>query len=241
VGKAAFPGAYGHYDDTGSTSSASGPTAAATTAIVATGTNYSDATAASVIAYDEHFPVILTTPTTLAPQAQTTLQSLAIKQVILMGGSVAIANSVATQIEALGISVLRVAGLDFTDTATQLARFELTGASNAAGAEGLGWDLNGGNGNEITIARGDFYSDALAGAAFAALAAGAGHPQPIVLTVDPNDLGLSLTTLLAASGSTLGIAGDGFNSRIFVVNILGGTVAITDNTVAEVLNEISAG
>jgi hypothetical protein len=241
VGTAAFPGAYGHYDDTSSASSPSGPTTKASTAIVATGTTFSDAEAAGVMGYDEHFPVILTTSNTLSPQAQTALQNEAIKQVIVVGGSQSVSNAAVSQIQGLGIAVLRIAGLDFTDTAAQIARFELTGASNSAGVGGLGWDLNAGNGNEITIANGTGFPDALAGSAFAALAAGAGHPQPILLTADPNDLGLPLTGLLAAGGSSFGIADDGFNSRIFVVNVLGGTQSVSDNTVTEALNEISLG
>src|SRR5580658_1994794 len=63
VGTAAFPGAYGagQYDDTTGASSPTGPTTAVPTAIVATGSAFQDATAASVMADAQHFPVILTT------------------------------------------------------------------------------------------------------------------------------------------------------------------------------------
>ncbi len=224
VGTAAFPNAYGSYDDTNGVSSLTGPQTAVRTAIVATGAGFQDATAASVIGDAEHFPVLLTTPTTLSTQAQTALLSLGIGQVILVGGPFALSDTVASQIEGLGISVLRIAGQDYTDTAQELANFELATAPGA----GLGWGAA--NQNQITLARGDFYSDALAGAAFAANIAGPGAPQPILLTLDPNTVGPYLAAFLAASSAS-----------VFTVNILGGTLAITPATASAVLSDLSSG
>ncbi|HEY3844945.1 MAG TPA: cell wall-binding repeat-containing protein [Acidimicrobiales bacterium] len=240
VGTAAFPGAYGNYNHTspeGAASSAPIAAGALPTAIVATGEGYQDATAASVVGYAQNFPVILTTPTTLASQASASLVNDQIKQVILMGGPVAVSDTVVSQIQAMGISVLRIAGQDFTQTAAELALFELNSTVGTSGLEGLGWDAN--NDNEMTLARGDFYSDALAGSAFAAdLADG---PQPILLTTDPNTLGTNLTAFLNLAGSPEGATGDGVPSQIYTINVLGGTVALPNSTLVAALQALAAG
>jgi putative cell wall-binding protein len=239
VGQAAFPGAYGSFNDTTGGESASGPTSAVPTAIVATGESFEDATAASVMGYAKHFPVILTTGEALSSQAQTALVNDNIQQVILVGGPDAVSDATVASIEGLGIDVLRIAGQDYTDTAQELARFELNSSSNSAGPEGLGWDNDGANQNEITLARGDFYTDGLAGAPFAAHEAAG--PQPILLTLDPYDLGVYLPGFLESGGSEVGATGDGENSVILTVNVLGGMDAVAPETVTQALNDISQG
>jgi putative cell wall-binding protein len=118
VGTAAFPGAYGTaYNDTtsvGGNASASGPTTAVPTAIVASGAGFQDAMASSVVAYSKHFPVVLTDPSALSSQATATLTNLNIKQVIVVGGPESVSAADVTAIEAEGISVLRIAGQDAT-------------------------------------------------------------------------------------------------------------------------------
>ncbi len=235
VGKAAFPKAYGNYDDTSGLSSSAGPTTAARTAILATGTSFEDATSASVIAYSEHFPVVLTTPTALASQAAASLTDLGITQVILVGGPLAVSDGVVTQLEGMGITVLRIAGQDYTDTSQELAAFEL---DSSAGA-GLGWDLN--SANQIVLARGDFYSDGLAGAGYAATLAPGGQPEPILLTFDPNTIGNYLSGFLAAGGTPSGFIFDTAGSRINDINVLGGTVAVTPLTLDTALEDIIGG
>ncbi|HWE65735.1 MAG TPA: cell wall-binding repeat-containing protein [Acidimicrobiales bacterium] len=239
VGTAAFPGAYGNFNDTSGLASASGPTTPVPTAIVATGESFADATASSVIGDAEHFPVVLTNPSFMAANTQATLTNLQIKQVILVGGPLAVSNAVVSQMQALGISVLRVAGADYTDTAQELAAFELDSASSGAGPVGLGWDLH--NGDQVTLARGDFYSDGLAGAPFAARAAGTANPQPILLTFDPNTLGTFLSAFLTQGGGDNGFIFDNSGSQINTVNVLGGLQAVTATTVTNALTDIATG
>ncbi|HEY3844946.1 MAG TPA: cell wall-binding repeat-containing protein [Acidimicrobiales bacterium] len=241
IGTAEFPGAYGEYNDTTGMASASGPSDEVPTAIVATGESFEDATSSSVMAYAQHFPVVLTTPDTLASQASASLINDQIKQVVLVGGPLAVSDNVVAQIQALGIAVLRVAGQDATDTAQELARFELNSLSSIAnniGSEGLGWDQN--NNHAVVLARGDFYSDGLAGAPFAALAAGSGHPEPILLTFDPNTLGSFLTGFFNAGGSNGGLFGDD-SSTIDALLVVGGVDAVTPATVQNGLNALSMG
>jgi putative cell wall-binding protein len=239
VGRAAFPDAYGNFNDTDGLASTTGPTTPVPTAIVATGVGFADATAASVAAYAQHFPVVLTAPGSLSTQAQASLVNLHIGQVILVGGPEAVSNGVVTQLESLGIAVLRVAGSDYTDTAQQLAAFELDSATGSAGPVGLAWDVS--NADQVTLARGDFYSDGLAGAAFAARAAGTNDPQPILLTFDPNTLGTYLTNFLNQGGASTGFIFDGSGSRIDTINVLGGDLAVSAATLTEALDQVSAG
>jgi putative cell wall-binding protein len=171
VGTASFTGAYsgtnssggnGMYNDTaGNASTTALSSAPLPTAILATGTGWQDAMSASALSYAERFPILLTTPDALSSQAQSAITALGIHQVIVMGGPLAISNSVVTSLQGMGVSVLRIAGQDYTDTADQLANFEVNTTSNGLG---LGWDPI----NTVTVARGDFYTDGLAGAVVAA-------------------------------------------------------------------------
>ena len=155
-----FQGAYaGPFNDTtGSSGSpaSSAPDTPVTTAILATDQSFTDAASASAVAYSNHFPLLLTGPSSLSPDAVTALTNDAVQQVIVMGGPIAISDNVLSQVEALGISVLRVAGQDFTDTSQLLAQFELNSVNGAGLTNGLDWDPF-----FMTIARGDYYTDAI--------------------------------------------------------------------------------
>jgi hypothetical protein len=244
VGVGTFQGAYGgKYDDvTGDVSpaaySATGPVSGKT-AILATGAGFEDATAASVVGYDELFPVLLTTPTALSPQALAAIQNLGITQVIVVGGSQSVSDAVVSTLATNGVSVLRVAGNDYTDTAQELAQFELNNLTSATSQpEGLGWDAA--SGGQVTLALGDVYQDALAGAAFAAKG-GPGHsgsPQPILLTFDPNTLGTYLTGFLAKAGSSAGLFGTDAHAHVYTVNVVGGTQSVPNATVSAALSAL---
>ncbi len=128
-GSGLFSGAYsasgGLYNDTTGSATSVGPTSNVPTAIVVAGTDWQDAMSVAPEAFKMRFPVILNGPssdTSLDADAQGALTSLGVKQVIVIGGQLALQNSVETQIAALngGISVLRIAGKDATDTAAQI-------------------------------------------------------------------------------------------------------------------------
>lgn len=227
-------GAYaGQYNDTaGNESSTPSATGALRTAIVATGASYQDAAGASVLAYNNQFPVVLTDPNTLSAQAQTTLQALGITQAIVLGGPLAVSTGDVTTIQGLGISVIRVAGSDATDTAQELATFELQStASNA----GLGWST--GWGNKILVARGDFFSDALAGAVLAAH----GHTTPLLLTENPSTVGTPLSGFLNQGGTAAGIDGLGAVGNIQTIQPLGGSLALFFSTLTSMAAAVAAG
>lgn len=252
VGSAALAGAYagvnsssgnGKYNDTsGNASLAPTTTAALPTAILATSQGWQDAESASAMSYAQRFPTLLTDPSALSTQAQSAITSLGIRQVIVMGGPVAISNAVVSTLQGMGVSVLRIAGVDYTDTAAMLANFEV---GTTTGFTGLGWDPN----HTLTVARGDFYTDGLAGAVVAAnggVAYTAGtqpaigsqtapaNPTPLVETFSPSTLGNYLPAFLKQAGSAAGIdnqAGTTAGDQITTLQILGGPLAVTPSQI----------
>lgn len=239
VAKIDLAGAYtnAYNDTTGAESSSPSATGAIRTAIVASGANFPDATAASVIAYRNQYPLLLTDPNTLSSQATTGLQALGIQQVLVLGGPLAVSDADVTGIQALGISVIRIAGQDPTDTAQELASFEL---NNSGSFSGLGWGATAQWGRMILVARGDFYADALAGGVLGHLAG-----TPILLTENPSTVGQYLTAFLNAGGNTAGIDGlnsvPGYSGNIQTIQPLGGPLALHFNALAAMVTAVAVG
>ncbi len=227
-------GAYsGQYNNTAGNESSSPVTSGALrTAIVATGASFQDAAGASVLAFNNQFPMVLTDPNALSTQAQTTLSALGIQQVIVLGGTLAVSAADVTSIQGMGISVIRVAGADATDTAQELATLELQSTTSNAG---LGWSTAWGH--VILVARGDFFSDALAGAVLAAN----GHTTPLLLTENPSTVGAPLTGFLNQGGSAAGIDGLGAVGNIQTIQPLGGSLALFFSTLTAMAGAVAAG
>jgi len=228
VGSVDVPGAYtGMYNDT---TGNNGTTAAdavtgVKTAILAVGTNFPDAMAASAMAYNEHLPVLLTETDSLAPEAESAIVNLGIQQVIVMGGPLAISNNVVTQLMGLGVSTFRIAGIDATDTAQLLAQFELN-TTNASGvADGLAWTPAKG----LVVSRGDYYTDALSASEFAG-----SNETPIVLTENPTTVGQYLTSFLNTVG-TVGYSG----TTVYQYQVIGGPLAIAPATMTTISNALA--
>lgn len=225
-------GGLGRYNDTaGNASPAPGVSATLPTAIVATGKSFQDAEAAAVLSYADRLPILLTTPTALSPQVSSVISSLGIKQVIVMGGPLAVSDKVVSSLELLGVSVLRIAGHDAMDTAVQLADFEL---GSQAGHLGAGWTGTG----RIAVARGDSFTDALAGAI---VAAGGGvtnehAPEPLLLCEGPSTVGSYLAAFLTEAGRT-GVGGNAAD-RVTSLTVLGGPRAVTPSAVTKMTGEL---
>src|SRR5579875_3470642 len=240
VGAIDIAGAYANQynDTTGNDSSAPEAAGALRTAIVASGANFPDASSASVMAYHDKFPLVLTDPNSLSTQAASTLSALGIQQVIVLGGPLAVSNADVSSIMGMGISVIRVAGQDATDTAIQLASLELN--QQGTTFSGLGWGAPGTWNNTVLVARGDFYSDALAGSVLAAI-----HATPLLLTENPSTLGAYLPGFLNAGGSAGGIDGlnavVGSSGNIQTVQPLGGPLALNASTLSSVVVDVADG
>ena len=234
-GSLSFASAYAGVDATGgdgkyNTTAGLGSSAPSTsgllrTAIVVTGRGFQDAEAASTLAYADELPILLTTPSSLSAQASSAIAALGVKQVVLMGGQLAVSNSVVSALESLGVSVLRIAGQNYTATAVELAQFETSPAGT-----GLGWTGTGG----LTVARGDFYTDGLAGALVAADGPGASAPEPLLLTLDPTTVGTALGAFLRTAGMT-GIGG----AKVTRLTILGGPLALSQTAVNAMTEDLS--
>jgi hypothetical protein len=241
----AYPGAYigNAYNDTSGISAspaASAPDFPVTTAILATDNGFQDAASASALSYGGEVatngvtggkiaalpptPLLLTGQATLAPEAAAAILNLGIQQLIVMGGPVAISDTVVQQVEALGVAVLRIAGQDFQDTSQLLAQFELNTTNVAGQATGLGFSGPTKGTQALSFARGDYYSDAIVAAEVAS-----GVSSPILLTENPTTVGPELTTFLGIEGNPATAYG-GKGSTVSTENIFGQYLAITGAT-----------
>jgi len=226
------------YNNTGGSSSPSTTTVTAgagQTAIVASGeyASYQDGIASGPLSYKDGLPLILTQPGGLDAGAMQILISGGFKQVILLGGPLAVSNAVETQLTnsvangGAGVAVFRVAGSDATDTAQLLASLETSGTT----ANGFGFSPtdSGGdaNGGGVLIARGNGFQDALAAAPYA----GSIGNTPILLTENATTLGAPLTGYLKAQGA----------AGTFSVQALGGPISVTPAVQDAAINAEVAG
>jgi len=172
------------------------------TALLATGENFPDALTGGPVAYADSFPTLLTETATLAPEASGAMDNLAIKHVIVLGGPLAVSDTVVSQVQAKGITVERLAGQNRQQTATAISDFELS----RLGFPGI----------HVNLARGDNFPDALAGGPH-----GGHEGAAILLTSTPDSLGADTDAYLRAHTST-----------IASIDVFGGPLAVSDATVA---------
>ena len=105
------------------------------TAIVASGDVFADALVAGPFAAYGSHPVLLTAPDELNDGVAGYLSEADIEHVVLMGGTAALASSVETSIEGLGVSVTRLAGATRYDTAVKAADLVDDRYSDTAGKD----------------------------------------------------------------------------------------------------------
>jgi putative cell wall-binding protein len=230
------PAAFGPFAAGGAFNSTSGmstagptPGGPVNTALLVTGENFQDAMVASVPAYGGDFispigttgpmPLIATTPGSLSPQAVNAIFNQHIGQVLVIGGPLAVSDNVMNQLAALGVYSVRIAGIDNTETSTQLASFEL---SPSLGMGYLNWDFDwdayvnrtAGNINfnqngqisarVVLMTRGDYFADAMSAAAVLSVHNGRfTNPQkfPLIATVNPSTLGPAVTAFLTGAST----------------------------------------
>lgn len=225
-------GGTGRYNDTAGKGTAA-PSGSVPTAILATAQGFQDAQSASVIAYHAALPLLMTAPDTLSTTAVAAIETLGIKQVILMGGQEAVSNTVeAALVQETGVSVLRIAGTDYTDTAAELAKFE-----DAKSTAGLGWTP----GHRVMVARGDFFSDGIAGAVLDSqhntATGAAGTVRPLLLTENPSEVGTFLTAFLNVAGHT-GID-ETAAKHITALTVLGGPLAVSTTAISAMEHDLT--
>jgi hypothetical protein len=231
----------GMYNTTGGLSSAPTTSTPVPTAILASGAEFQDAMAASTLSYWRKstpgqagisLPIVLTSPTSLTATAAGALATTGAKQVIVMGGTLAVANSVVTTLESDGIEVLRIAGKNYTGTAAELAKLEY----GSAGHKGLGWTSH-----KDAVARGNGFTDGLVGAVVAGNTTPnyygtTTQPEPLLLTLNPTTVGATLTAFLKAYGKTGPAATAG---TVTSLQIFGGPLAVSPAVISKMQTDIS--
>ncbi|GAC1604014.1 MAG: hypothetical protein NVS3B21_32960 [Acidimicrobiales bacterium] len=178
------------------------------TALLARGDNFPDALGAGPVAFHRHFPVVLTDPASLSPQALKVLKDDGIEQVIILGGTAAISSNVEQQVAAAGITTLyRANGTDRSDTSRLLADYAITnlGFANA----------------QFTVASGD---DAFIGAD--ALASGPFSGQ--------KDAPLLVTNTIGDAGRVTQFYAENYSAETSG-SAVGGQVPLPDSTLAQII------
>ena len=84
--------------------------------IVATGDSFPDALSAAPIAGTMKCPVVLTSGTSLSPEAANEIRRLGADLAFIVGGTASVSPSVQNSIESLGVTVSRLAGSDRVET-----------------------------------------------------------------------------------------------------------------------------
>lgn len=110
------------------------------TAFVVRGDNFADAVIAGPATFGPRdtagaFPILLAQRDRLPESVISSLQSLGITNVVIVGGASVVSDATKRQIEALGVTTFRVAGADRYGTATALANF----LSAPVAIGGFGW------------------------------------------------------------------------------------------------------
>ena len=194
------------------------------TALVATGEVFADALSAGPLAYTGEHPILLTPRSSLDQRVSQFLRSSRTEHVIILGGSAAVSGSVERAIEALGISVDRLFGVDRYATAVRVGE-ELLGDNPPQRCFA---------GDEVGLAYGRKSPDAItSGPLLGELCA------PLLLT-DVRDLPRSTSDYLESDEYATGDADGDLRITIF-----GGTAAVSrtaenDAVRAARLREISA-
>lgn len=259
----ATPGAYGMYNS-GASESTSGPTSSPVTAILADANEFQDALASSPLASAYNVPVLLTPGGQgLDSNAAAAIDNLHVNQVIIVGGSDAVSDQVVTQLEGMGVSVLRIAGTTFDATANELAQFETNdyqapnpSSSAPTTVDGLDSAAKSYTGDSLTVgtSRGDAYQDALSSSQVLG-EGGVGLVDPLLLNDGTSTLSTGTAAFLTSHGtapngtfvvytaptSTTNTTGTPMPESVLGDVVFGGSLAQTPALVQSELNDIAAG
>lgn len=126
--------------------------------VIASGDNWPDALAASYVAGQQHWPILLTKSNTLSEEVASEIKRLGASYALVAGGPSALSSNIENQLKAAGIkTVKRVYGNTRQETALKLADYKLT--AEPAGV--FDWS------DTCIIATSNNYADALAVAPYA--------------------------------------------------------------------------
>lgn len=155
------------------------------TALLVSGADYADAMSAGPLSYREQLPLLLSDPQRLPDATRRALTNDRIyQQIYVVGGESAVSQKVVAELEAMGLTVQRIAGPNWQATAVALFDFA---------AEKFGWQAT-----HVNLARGDDYPDALAGGPH-----GGEEQAPILLTANGDELSAVTREFLRAHSDTI--------------------------------------
>lgn len=152
--------------------------AGAATAYLASGVAFPDALTGSALGAAAGAPVLLTSPNSLPVETADALTALHTHEVVILGGSSAVSETVVSQLSAAGLAVSRIAGAD---------RYATNAAANAAITGPV---------SDLVVASGANFPDALSGAALT------GHLRTALLLVGPSGLSTAQRALITALAPT---------------------------------------
>ena len=150
----------------------------ASTAVLASAGSFADAVAGTPLAADRDAPLLLTDTADLSPATERELVRLGVTQVLVLGGTAAVADAVTDRLGELEISASRVSGANRFETALAIAE-EL------------------GQSSRFVLADGGSFADALAAGPFAAA-----DDRAILLT-STDDLPAAVADVLGAAADVV--------------------------------------
>ena len=191
----------------------------ADTVVIARGDQYADALTAAPLADQEDAPVLLTRSGSLPSAVAEEIERLGATKAIVLGGSLAVSDDVADQLDVLGLEVERVGGKTRYDTAVAIADELVTDSTDAVVVSGM-----------------DF-PDALSAGSYAAI-----NDKPILLTrpdsvpavIEAELEEYETTTVI---GGTLAVSEDVADSLPNATRVSGANRYLTSLAVAEQLFE----
>lgn len=175
--------------DTASAISVLGFGATADTVVIATGAGYADALSASALAGAYDAPLLLTRPDALPTTARNRILDLGATSAVVVGGEKAVSGDVVAELEAMGLAVDRVFGVNRYDTARRVAE-------RVAGLTGVAF------GKAAFLVRGDGFADALAVSPYAF-----SQKMPVLLTPSETLAPEAAAAISATGIDTLVVAG----------------------------------
>jgi putative cell wall-binding protein len=186
------------------------------TAFLTSGVAWADALSAGPVAVRERVPLLLTDPHVLPTATRAALvhgdvETTRLQQVVVVGGTSAVSERVVRQVEALGVEVQRIAGATRQETAVEVFEFA---------EREFGWRLE-----DVTLARGDGFADAVAGAAVSGR-----RGAPILLTAGPGELGSATRELLRSRPGT-----------VRSLTVYGDATAVSDAVVRDAVRAATTG
>ena len=165
------------------------------TAFIATGTGFADALAGGPLAYALGAPILLVTPSEIPAATEAALGDLGIEQVVILGGTAAVGEDVADELESLtGNAPIRVAGENRFGTAAEVLAFAQDTAE-------LAWAPT-----EVLVTSGLNFPDALAGGPLggerqAPILLSASCPAELTAALDENSDVIEDVTFLGGTGA----------------------------------------